>query len=263
MKRKSAEKAPNHERWLLTYADMITLLMIFFIVLYTMSKADSEKFRLISASLQRAFAVEVYQAPLESSALGEGMLDARLAAFTALRSRLGAVAQALNVSDDVEVRLVREGILISLSGNFLFESGRAELRSDAYPLLDSVSATVRELPNEIRVSGHTDNIPIETPLYASNWELSTARAVAVVKYLAATGIEGERLAATGYGEFRPSVPNDSRANRAKNRRAELLVVFPEAPSSSDPFRDLFPSALPDSSGASSAPTSSAITNRGL
>lgn len=229
MRRKQVEKAANHERWLLTYADMITLLMIFFIVLYAMSKADTERFRLVSASLQRAFAVTVYESPVEASATGAAAFDARIAAFVSLRGQVSAVAEDHNILDDVQIHLVREGVVVSLSGNFLFESGRAEVRPEAYAVLDTVSKVLHDLPNEVRVAGHTDNVPIETPLYASNWELSTARAVAIVKYLVATGIEPERLAATGFGEFRPAAPNDSRTSRAKNRRAELLVVFPEGP----------------------------------
>jgi chemotaxis protein MotB len=196
-----------------------------------MSNADTEKFKKISAALQRAFAIEMFEGnpPDQSVTPGPAALDAKMNAFAAVKSQIGALAQNNNVVEDVNVRLDREGVVITLSGNFLFESGRAELRPDAAPLLDGVIAHLRTLPNEVRVSGHTDNVPIETPLFASNWELSTARATAIVKYFTGAGIAAERLGAVGYGEFRPVAPNDTRANRAKNRRAELLIVFPEGP----------------------------------
>jgi chemotaxis protein MotB len=136
MAKKKVEKAPNHERWLLTYADMITLLMIFFIVLYSMSRQDVEKFKAISASLSRAFNVDVSVekegAPPPSR--GESAFDTRMATYIAVKSQVGAIADSMNVSEDVSVRLSREGVLITVSGNFLFESGRAEVRADAYPV---------------------------------------------------------------------------------------------------------------------------------
>jgi len=251
MAKKKVEKAPNHERWLLTYADMITLLMIFFIVLWSMSTADSEKWQKISAALQRAFSLELFESSGsggQPSSSGPAVIDAKLVAFAAIKSQIGVLAQNNDVINDVDVRLDREGVVITLSGNFLFESGRADIRPDAVPLLDGIAAYLRLLPNEVRVSGHTDNVPIETPLYASNWELSSARAIAVVKYLTAAGITAERLGAVGFGEFRPLVPNDTRANRAKNRRAELLILFPEGPPGA-PGRLVSADALPHAAGA--------------
>jgi chemotaxis protein MotB len=244
--KKKAEKAPNHERWLLTYADMITLLMIFFIVLWSMSNADAEKFQKISAALQRAFSVELFADDRGSGqntppSPEQAAFDARLSAFTMIKRQIGAIAETSQVKDDVDVSLTREGIVITLSGNFLFESGRADLRPEAFPILDGVIGAIRLLPNEIRIGGHTDNVPIETPLYSSNWELSSARGVGVLMYRAAGGIDSTRLGAAGYGEFRPVVPNDTRANRAKNRRAELLIVFPDGPPATNPLATPAPS----------------------
>jgi chemotaxis protein MotB len=260
MARKKVEKAPNHERWLLTYADMITLLMIFFIILYSMSRQDVEKFKAISASLSRAFNVDVSVEKESASppSRGESSFDTRMATYIAVKSQVGAIADSMNVSEDVSVRLSREGVLITVSGNFLFESGRADVRADAYPVLDTIITQLRDLPNELRISGHTDDVPIESPLYASNWELSSARAIAVVKYMTAAGVTAERMSAAGYGEFRPVVPNDSRANRAKNRRAELLIIFPEGSTPSD---DLLPAAgnwPPPSSAPSPAGATPAV-----
>jgi chemotaxis protein MotB len=251
--KKKVEKGPNHERWLLTYADMITLLMIFFIVLWSMSNADAEKFQKISASLQRAFSVDLFEGKggsrEDSNAQNQAIFDTRMSAFTMIKRQIGAIAETSQVQDQVDVRLAREGIVITLSGNFLFESGRAELRPEAYPILDGVIANLRFIPNEVRVGGHTDNVPIETALYGSNWELSSARAVAVVKYLVAGGIDATRLAAAGYGEFRPVAPNDTRANRAKNRRAELLIVFPDGPPATDPLTTIAPGARQPTPGS--------------
>jgi chemotaxis protein MotB len=115
---------------------------------------------------------------------------------------------------------------------------------------------LRDLPNEVRISGHTDDVPIESAVYASNWELSSARAISVVKYITAAGITAERMSAVGYGEFRPVAPNDSRANRAKNRRAELLILFPEGSSPPDGLlptttNQLPPTTAPRPAGAPS------------
>jgi chemotaxis protein MotB len=235
----------NSERWLLTYADLITLLMVFFVVLYSMSQADSEKFRKVSAALEQAFNVDVLQGS-SSSSIHDGASAPTTPVeelFTApehatevarIKSKIEAVLEGTRQqSPDVAVGADREGVVIRLSGSYLFDSGRAELKGNALGVLDAIAGEIRALPNEVRVEGHTDATPIESPRYPTNWELSAARALAVTRYLSeADGIRAERLIAAGYGEFRPLAPNDSRENRALNRRVEIHLLSSNPPNSS-------------------------------
>jgi chemotaxis protein MotB len=244
----------NHERWLVSYADMITLLMVLFVVLYAMGQTDKSKLDALRSSLQRAFAVEVLLGAEPSNlkgASGASMIPSvipqsiaqEVMAMTGaadvnpqMASTLYEVREALlqvpvpsETSGRVEVGASREGIVISLNGNLLFDSGKSDLKPRGMILLDTLAERLRTMPNEIRVEGHTDNIPIATPLYPSNWELSSARATTVGRYLAEhSEIAPNRLIAAGYGEYRPVAPNDTREGRARNRRVDLVVLFPQA-----------------------------------
>jgi chemotaxis protein MotB len=241
----------NAERWLLTYADLITLLMVFFVVLYSMSSADTEKFKRISAALEQAFNIDVMRGqttttledgttqqapdiqPLITEAQVPELSRLQSAIQAALDTAASAAVQNRGQTDngdqmqppDVSVGTDKEGIVVRLSGSYLFDSGRAELKPNSLGVLDAVAAQVRPLKNDIRVDGHTDDIPIESSRYPTNWELSAARALAVTRYLTETdSIPAGRLFAAGFGEFRPMVPNDTREHRAMNRRVEIHVL---------------------------------------
>jgi chemotaxis protein MotB len=246
----------NHERWLVSYADMITLLMVLFVVLFAMGQTDKSKLEVLRTSLQRAFSVEVLRGTDASSlrgSTGESLIpppvpmaitqemiamtgmpnpDAKMAAaLHEVREALSEIPVPPDASGSVDVGASREGIVISLAGNMLFDSGKADLKPRGMTLLDTLSERLRTMPNEIRVEGHTDNIPIATALYPSNWELSSARATTVGRYLVEhSEVAPRRISAAGYGEFRPVAPNDSREGRARNRRVDLVVLFPQAPS---------------------------------
>jgi len=228
----------NSERWLITYADLITLLMVFFVVLYSMSKADTEKFQRISLSLEKAFNVDVLTATDAVSAGGDqsgalvvsmsqestGASDAVVAEASRIRAQLETITTE-GPAPDVAVIATKEGVVVRISGSFLFDSGRAELKPAAIPILDQLSKDLRGMSNDVRVDGHTDNIPVDSPRYATNWELSTARAVTVARFLAEIGqVPASRLGATGYGEFHPLGPNDTREQRALNRRVEIRIL---------------------------------------
>ena len=243
----------NHERWLVSYADMITLLMVLFVVLYAMGQTDKSKLEALRTSLQRAFSVEVLRAADASSLKGSSgasvvpplvplAVTQEIMAVTGQTTADPRMAQALNdvrealirvpvpsdTSGSVDVGASREGIVISLAGNLLFDSGKSDLKPRGMTLLDTLVERLRTMPNEIRVEGHTDAIPIATSLYPSNWELSSARATTVARYLAEQGeIAPSRLSAAGFGEFRPVAPNDTREGRARNRRVDLVVLFPQ------------------------------------
>lgn len=219
----------NNERWLLTYADLITLLLVFFVILYSISKADEKKFARISAALQHAFSVNVLQGSDPTAVGGEnGPLDAGtsiLDEYAAMRLEIQNIANQMGLQRDITVNLRKDGLAISVSGSLLFDSGRADLRPESMAALDKLAEELRRLPNDIRVEGHTDNVPVNSDLFPTNWELSAARATAVTRYLSELdGIPPRRLSAQGYGEFRPVAGNDTRDNRARNRRVELLIV---------------------------------------
>ena len=242
----------NAERWLLTYADLITLLMVFFVVLYSMSSADSTKWKQISAALQQAFNVDVLQGQsatsIDSSPAAPAppidnlINDSEVPQVTRLQNKIQAVLDGASQAPDVTVGVDREGVVIRLSGSYLFDSGRAELKPNSLAVLDAVAAEIRPLANDVRVDGHTDSTPIDSPRYPTNWELSTARALAVTRYFnESDGIRADRLMAAGFGEFRPLVPNDTREHRAQNRRVEIHLLS---------------SVQPDMSAAATTPTNS-------
>jgi chemotaxis protein MotB len=227
----------NAERWLLTYADLITLLMVFFVVLYSMSSQSADKFQRISAALERAFNVDVLRGAANTSIV-EGSSEVQVPVgqiFTEqpeqsiqaarIKTRLASVVQGKDQVPDVSVEADKEGVVVRLSGSYLFDSGRAELKPNSLAVLDAIAAELRNTPNDIRIEGHTDATPIDSPRYQSNWELSTARALAVTHYLAESdGIPAGRFMAAGLGEFHPLAPNDTREHRALNRRVEIHVL---------------------------------------
>jgi chemotaxis protein MotB len=233
----------NAERWLLTYADLITLLMVFFVVLYSMSSADATKFQKISAALQQAFNLDVLQGQSNSAVLDGASQPAPpvddlinnndVPEVNRLQSGIDAALQGQSQTPDVSVGTDKEGVVVRLSGSYLFDSGRAELKPNSLAVLDAIANELKLQPNQIRVDGHTDSTPIDSPRYPTNWELSTARALAVTRYFTETdGIAATRLMAAGFGEFRPLVPNDTREHRAMNRRVEIHLlssIDPNAP----------------------------------
>jgi chemotaxis protein MotB len=239
----------NHERWLVSYADMITLLMVLFVVLFAMGQTDKAKLEALRTSLQRAFSVEVLRGADASSlkgssgaavippvvplaitqevmaTAGQTTPDPRMVqTLQEVREALSEVPVPSDTSGSVDVGASREGIVISLAGNLLFDSGKSDLKPRGMTLLDTLAERLRTMPNEIRVEGHTDNIAIATPLYPSNWELSSARAIAVVKYLADKGVPPQHLIAAGFAEFQPIDPGDSDEAYRRNRRIELKLT---------------------------------------
>jgi chemotaxis protein MotB len=234
----------NQERWLLTYADLITLLMVFFVVLYSLGKADVAKFARLQASIQRAFRVEVLRgndptslrgqdgSNVPTSVISEAVAQrpsssqeqGLVSTLEELRRALVELPENERAKEHVRVGLARDGVVISLSGNVLFDSGRADLKAEGLVLLDELADRLAKLPNEVRIEGHTDDVPISTPLYPSNWELSSARATTVARYLVEHKVAPDRLIAAGYGEYRPAAPNDTREGRARNRRVDVVII---------------------------------------
>jgi len=253
------EEHVNHERWLITYADMITLLMVLFIVLYSISQVDLAKFRRLKEGVAGGFggpaaagALSGGAGPLEG---GGGVFDAGLngteavtsaqaaqAALADARARAAGARQQRSLlqgaqkeiqrsldkeglGDAVKFRLESRGLVVTIvSDRVLFEPGQAELRDEGREVVDKLAAAIGRLPNKLTVEGHTDNVPI-SGRYASNWELSTARATTVLRELIERhGISPSRLSAAGYADERPLAANDTADGRAANRRVELVVL---------------------------------------
>lgn len=247
-RRRASDHGEFHvdERWLITYADMITLLLAVFIVLYALSDTNVRKFAEFAQSVAAAFNTDVLKgseaitvtsgeqsAPsTDSFDAGSGVLSTDLRTVEAI-VRDYAVQQGL--SGQVSVDRVPEGIAIRISDALLFSSGRANLDGRSLRLLDRVIDAVKPLPNRLRIEGHTDDERPNGPFYTDNWRLSGDRAVAVVEAMVDGGVDPSRLAAAGYGEYLPIVANTDDEARARNRRVDVLILYPDLePGASEP-----------------------------
>ena len=229
----------SSERWLITYADMITLLMVFFIVMYSMANTDLKKFAQVAESMQIAFhmyGVGAGQGGIleKQKKQGDGSsilknLPPMQRDYVSVSADLSAFAVQAGLEGQINVNTNVEGIIISLSDALAFESGSADLRPEATETLHKIAQVLLTTENRIRVEGHTDNLVTNNPLYPTNWELSAMRAVTIVRYLIEhEGIAPARLAAAGYAEFKPVAGNDNRSNRALNRRADIVIIYPQS-----------------------------------
>jgi chemotaxis protein MotB len=215
----------NTQSWLVTFNDMITLLMVFFVLLFAMGGMDLKRFKSARNALQSALGV----LDAGQHAPGEIISDQSNKAAPAVEKRAanGETTDRnlqLEATAGLQAEYTAKGIHLTLDDKLLFASGHAQLSADGATLLDKVARIIKPLRRSIRVEGHTDNQPIETPLFPSNWELSTARAISVVKYLIdRAGIAPQALSAAGYGDSRPLEKNDSQAHMARNRRVEIIL----------------------------------------
>lgn len=222
----------NSERWLLTYADLITLLMVFFVILFALSQVDKKKYQELAGSLNRAFNVPVLQGsqPLSISDDSSSSIVPNLteqADFTQVKQIIQQFNNDNNIDkSQITATITSEGISVTISGVLLFYNGTNQIKPDGVTLLQKLGTYLLTLKNNIRVEGHTDDIPVESTEYPTNWELSAARAVAVTRYLIETsGLVPTRLSAVGYGQYQPIEPNDTREHREANRRAVLVVLY--------------------------------------
>ena len=218
----------NLERWLLTYSDLITLLLAFFVVMYSMSRIDAKKFGQVSDALNTVLkggtSVLRFNQDLENT--GHGIL--KLGNLRLVQQKIEEHFQQLGRQDEVQTEITERGLVVHILESALFDEASAQLKPRAMEVLDLIAEQLKGRPNHIRVEGHTDDRPIATSVYPSNWELSSARATAVVRYY----VEGHEIApdhisALGYGEFRPVAPNNSIENRARNRRVDVVILTME------------------------------------
>ena len=219
----------NHERWLLTYADLITLLAAFFIVMYSMSQIDAKKFgqmtEALNGLLRGGKSILKYDKAMPATS-GDGLL--KLGNLTVIRKQLIERFQKLDKGEELQTEITERGLIIHIMESALFSEGSADLEGKAVEVLDLVAEKLAGLPNHVRVEGHTDDRTISTMKYPSNWELSAARATEVVRYFIDNhSIPSDKISALGYGQFRPVKPNSSIENRALNRRVDVLILTME------------------------------------
>lgn len=232
-KKGHSEEHENLERWLITYADLITLLLGLFVVLYSMSQIDLNKYQQWISAFSQLFGgsgvlaggkgVLVTPTPPQSSS------DAIASSSQSLRQQnlevqISAVLSSSIQSKKIMITTSTEGLTIHLLERLLFESGSADLKPEAKAVLDTLAEILKFLPNKIRVEGHTDNKPINTVKFPSNWHLSVARALNTAYYLMGKGVPPEKISIVGYSEYKPIAPNDTEENRAKNRRVDIVIL---------------------------------------
>ena len=241
----------NHERWLVSYADFVTLLFAFFVVLYASAQIDKQRAGRLSDSIDSAFRqLGIFEKdnhkpgnidpkislPSSMNAggdlshwaqLGKEQLgaDQKKEDFNAMRTQLEAALATEIKRHEVAVHMEADGLVVSLREIGFFGSGSAAIKPGAEAALARIAKILREHPYAVRIEGHTDNVPIHTSQFSSNWELSTARAAAMVRILVEQhGIPAERLSAAGYAEFHPSASNDTAQGRQLNRRVDIVIL---------------------------------------
>ncbi|UCD95213.1 MAG: OmpA family protein [Candidatus Zixiibacteriota bacterium] len=219
----------NLERWLLTYADLITLLLAFFIVMYSMSQVDAKKFGKMSKALSGALrGGEGIIKRGDEIGVASGGVVLQIGRLMSIGEKIEARFRERGDSKHISAEMNERGLVIHIMESALFKQGSAELESLAKEILDIVAEHLKYVPNHVRVEGHTDNVPINTLKYPSNWELSSARATEVVRYLIENHVVGPgRISALGYGEYRPLKQNNSAENRARNRRVDVVILTAE------------------------------------
>lgn len=248
--KREPEKHANHERWLVSYGDFLTLLFAVFVVLYAMGQSDKKKVEEVMQSIQQSFGMstagnapkinvipsrpveliptikpEMSVTPSARAIRGQGKTRAEEKDFRQIKSSIEAYLIKQGAQNKVSLNITRRGLIVSLKEAGFFESGQAQIKPSAYELINTIAEAMTQYNNPLRVEGHTDNVPISTSQFPSNWELSTARASNGLKYiLQHFQVDPGKISATGYGEFRPIAENDTSEGRAKNRRVDIVML---------------------------------------
>ncbi|RJG01186.1 flagellar motor protein MotD [Noviherbaspirillum sedimenti] len=239
-RRRHEEEHENHERWLVSYADFITLLFAFFVVMYAISSVNEGKYRVLANSLGNAFgtgaavsasqvAPERQQAfPLRRQPAPDRQqveaLRRERTAMTAIARQIQQALAPLVKRGIVRVTQTSRGVKVEINASILFAPGDARLTAESGEALTAIAGIMKEDSHAMQVEGHTDNVPISNAAFPSNWELSSARASSVVRLLADNGVAHERLTAVGHAENFPVGPNESTEGRLRNRRVEILIL---------------------------------------
>lgn len=253
-KRKKKQHHDEHidESWLIPYADILTLLLALFIVLFATSSVDAKKFQSMSEVFSRTFSggtgIFEYPSPMPSGNMesldkekktgaeqdkkqketqqNKGLSAGELKGLTEVQAKIESYIQQKKLTGKLDTALTGEGLLVTIRDNVLFESGKADVRPQDRMMAKEISALlVMDPPRNIIISGHTDNVPISNSQYGSNWELSVMRAINFMKLvLENPNLKPQWFSAKGFGEFQPIAPNDTPEGKAKNRRVEILIL---------------------------------------
>ncbi|MFT7185218.1 MAG: chemotaxis protein MotB [Pseudohongiellaceae bacterium] len=250
MRRRLEEEPDNAERWLVSYADFITLLFAFFVVMYSISSVNEGKYKVLSQSLEGVFngspktiepiqVGEITQRSESESKSGSKAKPIFLIPESVAKEKIKEDLEKLQLEsiagefeksfedliyeDNISVKTEDDWIEVSLNDTVIFSSGGVEPIHEALAIIEKIARIMSSHNNAMLIEGHTDNVPISSSAYPSNWELSAARAASVVRYLALEGIAASRMGAMGYGEFQPVARNDTDEGRRKNRRVILLI----------------------------------------
>jgi chemotaxis protein MotB len=240
LKRRPASK-PSHERWLVSYADFITLLFAFFVVMFASSQVDKGKIGKLAVAIQLAFEdLGIFPNPSSRSPARPivvppdappsitNLFDPNsIGSLAKLQKELEQALGGEITRGEVALKVGRDGLVISLREVGFFDSGSAEVKLKSEPSVARIASVLKAHPYNVRIEGHTDNVPIHTEHFASNWELSTARATEMTKlFITRYEFPPERLSAAGFGEFHPAAPNATQEGRALNRRVDIVIIAP-------------------------------------
>jgi chemotaxis protein MotB len=247
-RKKKAPELENHERWLISYADFVTLLFAFFVVMFATSQTDKGKAQQVSDSVKKALEGEkistmlaaILGGTVSDKGKGNAMMhgpggaekpvpekpdDRKLAELVPSLKVLSEELKKEIESGRIQISMQPRGLVISFTQAALFPSGEDVISPDAYEGLEKVSAAIGKIPNPVRLEGHTDSVPIRTPRFHSNWELSAARSIALMEILSGKfGVGQERLSIAGYADTAPIASNATQEGRARNRRVDIVVL---------------------------------------
>jgi chemotaxis protein MotB len=249
MARKKRESHVNHERWLISYADFITLLFAFFVVMFASSQTDKAKAQAVSDSVEKALKGESFES-LVSAVLGgsidtkgqgsaqmkgpggvkkevktvevkrDGQIAELLPSLQILSQELGSEIRA----GKLKISMGARGLIISFTQAALFPSGEDEIAKDFYPSVQKIANAIKKVPNPVRLEGHTDSVPIHNSWFKSNWDLSAARSIALLELFISFGMPADRLSIAGYADTAPVESNETEAGRQRNRRVDMVVL---------------------------------------
>lgn len=239
-KKKETKNSSSGGGWMTTFSDLMSLLLTFFILLYSMSSVSAEKFEAAAKSMQSAFGGG--ESMLEGSTVvdtktntSEETIEETLEEISEvtvdpeLFKMYNEVVQFLedkNITSQASVEYDQDGIYVNIQESILFGSGSAIIADSGKQTLNDLGELIQQFDNAVVIEGYTDNVPMHNVNFSSNWELSTGRALSVLRYLSEDrNVDPTRLAAKGYGEYHPLVPNDSEENRSKNRRVNIVIVY--------------------------------------
>ena len=229
------EEHPD-ETWLVPYSDLLTLLLALFIVLFASSQVDTKKFAAVAASFETAFAGPFSSTPGGQYSIkppGGGppqtemtAVQLELAQLAAVKAQIDSYIKEKQLSGEFDTGITDQGLVVRIRDQAFFASGSAELYPAAQEIARRIADVLAQIPQTVLISGHTDNVPINTAEFPSNWDLSSKRALNVMKYMLYNNrdLRPERFSAIGYGEYRPLEPNATEEGRTKNRRVEVLIL---------------------------------------